>query len=265
MSADYQRRINRQRSFQNMPGCSVTLPANRTDLPPGDVHVWCAFLDEMDSCRSELEQTLSCEEQARAHRFRLERDRVRYVISHGILRTILGSYTDVEPEALEFCCGINGKPLLSNRFGPETIHFNMSRSHGVAVYAFSRNWDLGIDIEKMEPVPEMDRIVERFFNHLEIKEYYLTPANGRMDAFFRCWTRKEAYLKATGDGLSRSLDTFSVLTARYGAPRIAGNGTKQDAPYDWTIRDLPVQEGYVAAIAVRGSQYRLRCKRWPHP
>jgi len=265
MPADYQRRINRHGSFQNMPGCSVTLPANRIDLPPGDVHVWCVFLDEMDSCRSELEQTLSGEEQARANRFRLERDRARYVIGHGILRTILGSYLDVEPEALEFCCGINGKPLLTNRFGPETIRFNISRSYGLALYAFSRDRDLGVDIEKMKPVPEMDRIVAQFFNPLEIKKYYLTPANERMVAFFRCWTRKEAYLKATGDGLFRPLDTFSILTDCDGIPRIIHNGKKQEAPDDWTIRDLSVREGYVAAIAFRSSQYRLRCKRWPHP
>ena len=247
-----------------MPDRSLAFPSEHTDLPSGEVHLWSACLDEALFCREELERTLSREEQARAKRFRFERDRVRYLAGLGILRSILGYYLDVKPGSVEFGRGRKGKPALSSRFGRNPIRFNMSRSKGQALYAFARDRDLGVDVEKMEPIPEMDRIVERFFSQREIQDYYRTPASERTDAFFRCWTRKEAFLKATGEGLLRPLDTFAVSFRPDEQPRIVEDKAEPSAADRWSMRDLPVEEGYTAALVVEGRQSDICCRQRPH-
>jgi len=241
-----------------------TIPFENSDLSLGEVHLWSARLDEAPCRRKELERTLSREERARAERFRFDQDRVRYVAGLGILRSILGCYLDVEPASVEFHYERNGKPALSGRLGHNPIRFNMSHSKGLALYAFSRDRELGIDVEKMEPMPDMDRIVERFFSPREIQDYYRIPVNGRAEAFFRCWTRKEAFLKATGEGLSRPLDTFAVSIRPDEPPRIVEDREEPSAADRWSVRDLPVEEGYTAALVIEGRQSHIRCLQRPH-
>jgi len=241
-----------------------TIPFENDDLSLGEVHLWSARLDEALCRQKELERILSREERARAERFRFDRDRVHYVAGLGILRSILGRYLGVEPASVEFRYESNGKPALSGRLGHNPIRFNMSRSKGLALYAFSRDREVGIDVEKMEPMPDMDRIVERFFSPREIQDYYRIPVNGRAEAFFRCWTRKEAFLKATGKGLSRPLDTFAVSIRPDEPPRIVEDREEPSAADRWSVRDLPVEEGYTAALVIEGRQSHIRCLQRPH-
>ncbi len=240
------------------------IPTIRTTLPAGEVHLWNARLDRMVSSGRNLERTLSSDEKARANRFRFERDRARYMTGRGILRALLGMYLDVEPEAVEFGHERERKPALSGRFGRDPIRFNMSRSGDLALYAFARDRELGVDVERIDPLPEMDRIVEGFFTPREIREYRQIPPGERTDAFFRCWTRKEAFLKATGEGLLRPLDTFSVSIRSDELPRFVENRTQPEAADPWSVLDLPVEEGYRAALVVRGAPFGLRCLQWPH-
>ena len=247
-----------------MSDAQPRIPTNRTTLPDGEVHLWSARLDGMERCGGNLERILSRGEKARADRFRFERDRVHYATGQGILRSLLGSYLDVEPGAVVFDRERNGKPMLSSRSGQGPIRFSMSRSGGLALYAFSRDKELGVDVERIDPIPEMDRIVERFFSPREIRDYYRIPVNGRAEAFFRCWTRKEAFLKATGEGLFRPLDTFSVSIRSDESPRIVENRMQPEATDAWSVRELSSEEGYLAALVVQGPQFRLRCMQWPH-
>jgi len=241
-----------------------TILFENDDLPPGKVHFWSACLDAAPFRRKELERSLSQQERARADRFQFDRDRVRYVAGLGILRSILGSYLGVEPASVEFRYESNGKPALSGRLGRNPIRFNMSRSKGLALYAFSRDREVGIDVEKMDPMPDMDRIVERFFSPREIQDYFRIPVNGRAEAFFRCWTRKEAFLKATGEGLLRPLDTFAVSIRPDEPPRIVEDRAERSAADRWSVRDLPVEEGYAAALVIEGRHSRICCMQRPH-
>jgi 4'-phosphopantetheinyl transferase len=206
-------------------------------LPPDEVHVWVASIDEM-SCRgSPLQETLSQEESKRAGRFHFEQDRVRYVTGLAVLRSILGSYLRTDAKRIAFGREKKSKPVLAGTFARGGIQFNMSRSKGLALYAFARNRSLGVDVEKIEPVPEMDRIVSLFFAPREIQDYTGLPVAARPDAFFRCWARKEAFLKATGDGLFRPLNSFSVTLLPGEPPRITDRevtGSQRQSGLCWT-------------------------------
>lgn len=228
--------------------------ANRGDgqLPPHAVHIWIARLDEIARWGKSLQGDLSEEESQRASRFRFERDKLRYVTAHTVLRSILGSYLNTDPKPIEFKLEKNNKPVLSGMFDRRGIHFSMSRSDGLAIYAFARDRVLGVDIEKMELIPEMDRIVRRFFAPQEIEDYFRVPPAARMEVFFRCWTRKEAFLKATGNGLSLPLDSFSVSLQADGQSLVKDASGNQTVTPHVLLRDLHVERGFTAAVAVEG-------------
>jgi 4'-phosphopantetheinyl transferase len=235
-----------------MPYRSNTVPRDVWQLPPDEVHVWVARLDEIARRAASLKETLSEEESKIAGRFYFEQDRIRYVTALGVLRSILGFYLCTDPKQIEFGREKRNKPVLSGKFAPDRIQFNMSRSKELALYAFARDRSLGVDIEKMESIPEMDRIVNRFFTPREIQDYNGLPATARLEAFFRCWARKEAFLKATGDGLYRPLNSFSVSLLPEEQSHVTdADGTKHIAPRI-LLHDLHVEKGFAAAVAVEG-------------
>jgi 4'-phosphopantetheinyl transferase len=228
--------------------------APRTDdpLPADEVHVWIARLDEIALRGEALKETLSEEESKIAGRFYFEQDRIRYVAALGVLRSILGFYLRTDPKQIELGREKRNKPVLSGRFAPDRIQFNMSRAKELALYAFARDRSLGVDIEKMEPMPEMDRIVNRFFTPREVRDYNGLPSNSRLEAFFRCWARKEAFLKATGDGLYRPLNSFSVSLLTEEEPRVTDAAGIKDIAPRILLHDLYVEKGFAAAVAVEG-------------
>lgn len=221
-------------------------------LPPNEVHVWVARIDEM-ACRGRaLQEILSEEESKRAGRFHFEQDRVRYVTGLAVLRSILGSYLRTDAKRIEFGREKKSKPVLAGTFARGGIQFNMSRSKGLALYAFARNRPLGVDVEKIEPVPEMDRIVSLFFAPREIQDYTGLPLAARPEAFYRCWARKEAFMKAMGEGLFRPLSSFSVPLLPDEQSTVKNASGNQTIAPCVLLRDLPVERGYAAAIAVEG-------------
>jgi len=161
------------------------------ELMADDIHVWSVSLDQLASRVQTLSQTLSPDERMRAERFHFEEDRNHFIISRGILRTILGRYLSVEPDKLQFCYGKHGKPALADISGKGRICFNSSRSEGLALYAFTRDREIGIDIEHIRDIPEMEHIVEGFFSEREKVVFRSLPESKRKEAFFHCWTRKE--------------------------------------------------------------------------
>jgi 4'-phosphopantetheinyl transferase len=238
------------------------MPQSKLALAEKHIHVWKADLDLPIIGFKELYQTLSIDERARARRFRFEKDRKRFIARHGILRVILGCYLSVEPYRLRFWHGKNGKPALAHIFGKEAILFNTSDSYELALYAFTPGHEVGVDIERIRDFPEMDQIAERFFSEREKGVFRAIPENRRKEAFFRCWTRKEAFLKAIGDGLSRPLDAFDVSMAgcgRAGFLRMKGdsNGVPQ-----WSIQELSPAPGFVAALATEGQGWQVDCWHW---
>jgi 4'-phosphopantetheinyl transferase len=179
-------------------------------LGRNEVHVWRASLDEFSPQRDNFLHTLAAEEQTRAERFYFQTDCGRFINAHGILRAILGLYLNRAPNCLSFCYSSYGKPALTRESGGDAIRFNMSHSRGVALYAVTRGREIGIDLEFIRSDLEVEQIAERFFSRSEIATLRALPTDLQKYAFFLCWTRKEAYIKARGEGLSLPLDQFDV-------------------------------------------------------
>lgn len=228
-------------------------------LSSNDVHVWRGSLDQPDLRLQQLAETLSADERKKAERFYFEQHRKRFIVGRGLLRTILGHYLSIEPGRLQFCYGSRGKPALAETFGGGTLCFNLSHSQGLALYAFTLNRQIGIDVEGIRLIPEVERIVERFFSAREHSLFCALPPSQKYEGFFHCWTRKEAYLKAIGDGLAKSLDQIEVSLAPGEPARllsIAGNPQEAER---WSLQELKPGSGYVAALVVEGSSWRLAC------
>ena len=231
-------------------------------LAASEVHVWVAVLDALPV--GAYIGLLSPDEAARADRFHFARDRQRFVGARGLLRELLGCYVDVDPSALLFAYGPRGKPYLAADSRPDRVRFNVSHSGGLALLAFARERELGVDLELERPVPEAESIAERYFSPREGAELGRLPPAERPRAFFRCWTRKEAFIKATGDGLSRPLDAFDVtLAPREPARLLRVEGEPEEAAR-WWMEGLEPAEGFAGALAVEGRPARLACWKWDH-
>jgi 4'-phosphopantetheinyl transferase len=222
-------------------------------LPSDEVHVWRAFFDREQSQLNELARTLSEDERLKVGRFYFQKDRRRFVITHGILRNILGRYLNIEPKRLKFFYSSHGKPTLGGVTDGHSLCFNMSHSHGLALFAFAWNRKVGVDVEYIHSMPDAEEIAERFFSPRENAVFRTVPPAKRLEAFFNCWTRKEAFLKAIGDGLSRPLDSFEVSLAP-GKPAhlLSVEGDLKEASR-WSLRALVPASGYIGALAVEGS------------
>lgn len=229
-------------------GRSQTLPA------PGELHVWHAWLERPAGEVQQLGSLLSADERGRADRFRFERDRSRYTVGRGLLRTMLGRYLNVRPVSLVFEYGAHEKPHLRGK----PLWFNVAHSGPVALFAFTAAAEVGIDVELDDADFARERIAERFFSPAEVRALRSLPPAQQPRAFLTCWTRKEAFIKARGDGLSLALDSFDV-SLRPGAPAaLLRFGWGNDDPGQWCLRDLSDPEaGYVAAVAIRTRALRL--------
>lgn len=237
-------------------------PPTDFTLSEKEVHIWRAALDLPDETAQELKEKLSIDEQVKAECFRFERDRKRFIARHGILRMILGCYLGVQASELQFYNGKNGKPSLSDAFGNRIIHFNMSHSGGLALYGFTRDRQIGVDVECVRDIPEMLGIAKQIFSTGENQVFGSLGEKEKKKAFFDWWTRKEAFVKATGDGLSQALDKIDVTLMEdevAGVIRIE-RGSKT-APH-WFIQDLHPASGVVGAFAIEDRGWRLQCWQW---
>jgi 4'-phosphopantetheinyl transferase len=240
----------------------ASAPANPV-ISHAEVHVWHAVLDQPAARVQQLAQTLAADEQLRAGRFHFERDRLRFIVGRGLLRTILGRYLGEKPDELDFCCEPHGKPTLAKTIAGsgDTLQFNLSHSQGVALYAIACGRKVGVDIEHIRPIAEAEQIVDRFFSAQEQAVWRTLSVEQKQEAFFNAWTRKEAYLKANGNGLACPPDRVEVSLAPGEPARLLSlNGSRQ-ATAGWEIRTLPVP-GYAAALVVRGHHLQLKCWQW---
>jgi 4'-phosphopantetheinyl transferase len=227
---------------------------------PGVIDVWVIGLDVEEPRRRELEQVLSEDERTRARRFHFDRDRHRFIVGRGAVRTILGDYLALPPESLRFSYSENGKPGLS---GISThLRFNLSHSDRWGLLAVTEGREIGADIERIRPEVETDKLAERFFSANERAALRLMSAPDRAAAFYRGWACKESLLKAWGTGLSRPLNSFDVdLELNHPA---ALEATRPDAgeAKRWSLRMLDIAEGYASAFAVEGQILAVLIRRW---
>jgi len=236
-----------------------SLPPKSPSLASDRVHVWRAYLDVPAARVESLQRTLAAEELRRAKRYRFQKDRDRFVVARGFLRAILSEYLRTEPSQLRFRYNAHGKPELLDGQG---LRFNMSHSDGLALYAICRDREIGIDLERIRPELPGQEIAERFFSPREVVSLRALPEGMQADAFFACWTRKEAYLKARGQGIVLGLDQFDVsLSPGEPAALLRVIGHPEEAAR-WSLQELRPAAGYIAAVAVEGHGWELRCWRW---
>lgn len=223
--------------------------SSRPVLGEREVHVWRFTLDPSDERIARCETTLSADEGRRAARFRGPGLRRRYVAGRGGLRSLLACYTRARPETLAFSYGAHGKPSLVE--APPRFEFNLSHSHGLALCAVSTVGTLGVDLEQIRPMEEDGRkLIGRFFSAVEQVEFLGLAEGERLGAFFRGWTRKEAFLKAVGTGLATVLDSFDVTLGPSVAAALLRFENDPAAAARWSLHDIDLGLGFAAALAV---------------
>lgn len=242
---------------------SLWLPSpERFILEDDEVHVWHAYLNQVPSVVQELSGILSPSERQRAGRYHFRKDREHFVVARGVLRHILSGYLKTLPERIRFSYSQYGKPALVEERGHNSLSFNVSHSHGVALYAVARGRHIGIDIEFLREDFASPQIAERFFSTGEVAALRALPTDQQTRAFFNCWTRKEAYIKARGEGLSHPLHRFTVsLIPGEAASLLSTDDDPQEASR-WSLLELSPGAGYVAALAVEGRAPLIQCWQW---
>ena len=208
-----------------------------------------------------LRQTLSADESGRAARFHFDRDRDRFTAARALLRAVLALYLRTEPERLRFAYGPRGKPSLAADAagGGDALRFNLAHSHELALVAVARGREVGVDLEHVRADFATAEVAERFFSPREAAALRALPEGGpRVEAFYRCWTRKEAFIKATGEGLSFPLSAFTVSLAPGEPAALLACDTDGGQTRRWTLVDLEPGAGYLAAAAVEGRGWRAR-------
>ena len=214
-------------------------------IEAGTVHVWRISLDQQDETLEHFRRTLEPDELDRGGRFHFEKHRRHFVVARGFLRSVVARYLETQPEALRFAYGEYGKPALASE---HVLRFNLSHSHEVALLAVALDAELGVDVEHIRADFASEDIARRYFSRTEVEVFNALPRDEQVAAFFRCWTRKEAYIKAIGKGLSQALDEFDVTLAPGMKPALLR--AEDDDASRWFLRDVDVGEGYAGALVV---------------
>lgn len=230
-------------------------------LLSNDIHIWRVSLKQPELYIQQLTKTLSRDEIMRADRFHFKRDRRRFTVGRGILRAILGLYTETDPAKLLFRYGSYGKPYLGDRFCEDNIQFSLSHSDELALYAFALDSEVGIDLEHIRDMVDFEQIAAAFFSSRESYMLNALPENQRKEAFFNCWTRKEAFIKAIGNGLAYALDKFVVSVNPEEPARLLSIEGDEKAD-SWSLTTLTPEPGYAASLAVKGHNWSLICRQF---
>ena len=207
--------------------------------------MWRIALDQDDETLQRFRNTLEVGELNRAGRFHFEQHRRHFIVARGFLRSVVAQYLGSQPEALRFEYGAYGKPALAPG---HTLRFNLSHSNAVALLAVALDAAIGVDVEHIGADFATEDIARRYFSRAEVEVFNSLQPEERVAAFFRCWTRKEAYIKAIGKGFSQALDAFDVTLAPGTAPALLR--AEEDDASRWFLTDVEVGEGYAGALMV---------------
>jgi 4'-phosphopantetheinyl transferase len=228
------------------------LPApKKLDLLLNDVHIWRINLNSSESQLQFFRETLSSDEIARAQRFYFPEHRQRFIAGRGTLRAILGQYLGIDPKQVEFEYQPRGKPLLAAKFADKGLLFNLSHSQDLALCGVSYQNQIGVDLEYIRTMSDLEGLAKRFFSSREYEYLRLISPQEQQQIFFRYWTCKEAYLKATGDGLVQLEEIEISLTPNQPSQLLVSGG--------WNLRELTPAENFAAAVVVAGSNINLHC------
>jgi 4'-phosphopantetheinyl transferase len=233
-------------------------PRGLPSLSRDHVHVWCAEVEAASARGGAALTTLTADERAQAGAFYFPADRDRFVVARAALRALLAGYLGLDPGRLRFGSGPFGKPVVLE---DARLRFNVSHSGGLVLVAVAREREVGVDVERIREDIAIEEMAVRNFSPAEVRALLSQRPEQRTTAFFSCWTRKEAYVKARGDGLHHPLDEFDVSLA----PRSAALLEERAAPGEvgrWSLQALEVMPGYAAAVAAEGRGWQLRCWRW---
>lgn len=220
----------------------------------GEIHLWRADLAPAAEATDGLAALLSEDERRRSDGFQREADARRFVVARGVLRRLLGRYLAVEPATVTFRYGSHGKPELAPCHAASDLRFNLAHSGDVALYALTRGRRIGVDLERVRPLSDLEAVARIAFSGRERRELRDLPAAERTQAFFRGWTRKEAIAKALGEGLRRPLERTEVALGNAREPLLRALDGDRGAASRWSLRSVTMRRGYVAAVAVEGGE-----------
>lgn len=241
--------------------CSWHLPDHPPVLLPTEVHVWCVSLVVAPAIIQTLRPLLSTDELTRADRFYFEKDRHRFIVARGVLRILLGRYLTIPPEQLRFSYNQYGKPSLDLPLRTPILQFNISHSQDFALLAFTYDRFVGVDIEYMRAI-EYEQLAAHSFSPHEQATLQALPLSLRHQGFYNCWTRKEAYIKARGRGLSLPLDSFDVSLRPGEDVQLLASREDRREVERWSLQALTPPATYAGALAVEGRDWQLKQWRW---
>ena len=233
--------------------------SNRYRLKKKEAHIWRTDLNLFSRKVAEIDKFLSPEERHRASRFCFEHDKKRFIVGRGLLRILLGNYLDIPPAQIEFVYGEYGKPKLKDSVNHKNIFFNVTHSNELVLYAFSPCPWIGIDIEYVRHINRTIDMAKRFFH---LKEYHLLeslPSNKRTEVFYKLWTCKEAYLKATGQGLA-GLEDVEIIDRDNKQIIVVHEDAKSIALNNWCLYKIKPENGYCGAIAIKGQDWEIKLR-----
>jgi len=245
------------------PSGAIQPPPQHPTLREGHVHIWQARLDT-DATQTNHYQTLAPDEQARATRFIFDKHKRRFSVGRGILRSLLGNYLALPPDQINFNYTKHGKPYLPPVQNPTDLRFNLSHSGELALFAFTIGRDLGIDIEQIRPDRSTRDIAERFFAPREVDALFALPDEQHTDAFFRCWTRKEAYIKAKGAGMAIPLDSFAVSLDPEAPAELLWVKDNPAESARWNLTTLSPDPTFAACVATEGQPEEIQFAKVTH-
>lgn len=237
-------------------------PLAKTD----EMHVWRASLDVDREVRERFNATLSRAEIDRARRFHFGKDRNRFIVRRGVLRAILGQYLEIPPETVAFRYTPHGKPELdldaARHPSAVDLRFNLSFSRELTLVAVTRRRAIGIDVECIDPERADRRVAKEFFSEAEAAKLDNLTGRDWERGFFNCWTRKEAYVKAIGEGLSIPLQSFEVSLTPDEPPALLKVRNQPERIDRWTLIALDVESPFIAALVAEGQSWSVRCFRY---
>jgi len=234
------------------------LPSLKLAAKPSEVHLWHADLNSFSD--SLLADVISGDEISRAERLHFVKDKKHFIVARALLRKLLAAYLGADPRLLTLAYGDMGKPFLAagDQSSQRRISFNLAHSAGRALFAFTQGREVGVDLEYIRNETAGDNIANRFFSAGEIAAIHALPLDQRKEAFFNCWTRKEAYIKARGEGFSIPLDSFEVSVAPEERAGLLRNHVDEGEVGRWEMHSVNVTPGYVGALVVEGQGWQLK-------
>jgi 4'-phosphopantetheinyl transferase len=237
---------------------------DRPALSIGEIHVWTARLVDEHRATADLLPILSREERAQAAQFSFERDRVRFIQAHGVVRQILSNYSDADAATLTFARNRHGKPCLIPRVTDQNLQFSVSRSSDCCMLAVRLDHSVGIDVEKVRDLPQAIDIVQGYFTPAESKALSALRGTARRDAFFALWAHKEAVVKGLGISLAAHLGRIEFDLDPAGGLRLVAWDGDQSVAQKWSIRRIDPAPGYVAAVASANPIRSLTLQNWSY-